>query len=158
MGVGLWRVVAACQRNCVTFAGSTKWGLFLQESGGGASKVLSGYWPWLGEKVSKQTPRLVFLGGVARRFQMHAHSPGSRLQLCPRRLSSRWEDDVVRAQGSRKGRRGRRRGGDRGRDLAETLGLKAWPLGFKLLLPTVACLPFSRHVQQQEWSLGLRIT
>lgn len=72
-------------------------------------------------KSLETTPRLVFSGGVARWFQMHAHSPGSRLQLCPRHLSSgrktmRWE-----GRGHETGDWEGGGGGDRGRDL-----LKHW--------------------------------
>lgn len=55
----------------------------------------------------------------------------------------------MRTEGSRKGRRGREGDVTEG---ATCWNIQTWPLDFKLLLPTVACLPFSRHVPRQEGS------
>lgn len=51
-----------------------------------------------------------------------------------------------------KGEKGKRGGRWLRARPVKTFCLKTWPLSLELLLPTVACLPFSRHVQQQEGS------
>lgn len=79
-----------------------------------------------------------------------AVSPGSRSVFAVHQHLSSWGDD---AAGMEEVTEGEKSKGSRSRPRArpvETFRVKAWPLDIKRLLPTVSCLPFSRHVQQQE--------
>lgn len=160
----------ACQRNRVTFARSTKWGQFRQENSKrkGEKKIQDAFrllaitceslltthrhviLEGLPDGCKHITQYLAKMNCLAWVLEVHSGSVFAVNQRLSWGRNMSWWKWRGHKGGEGEGAGGTV-GGLRARPV-KTSCLKTWPPGLELLLPTVACVPFSRHVQQQEGS------